>query len=169
MSRFFSTTGLLALFLQFLLLSAVARAQGINPQIYNSTANGYKYYGCYNETTDIAGTSGARALDGGVNEVKPGAMTVEMCQSFCKTGGGNGKFYKYAGLEYARECWCADEILGYSAKFDDALCNLPCEGNSSEVCGGNLKLTVYIAGASRVVGYGVAALAVAVSVGLNLL
>lgn len=68
------------------------------PAIFTDTKGGYKYHGCYNETTGIAGTSGARALYNGKDEVKRGEMTVQMCQSFCKEGATP---YKYAGLEFA--------------------------------------------------------------------
>lgn len=69
------------------------------PAIYTDTKGGFKYLGCYNETTGIADTSGARALYNGKNEVKRGEMTVQKCQAFCKEGPTS---YKYAGLEYAR-------------------------------------------------------------------
>jgi hypothetical protein len=42
-----------------------------------------------------------------------------------------------------RECWCAQYISSVSPKVPDSSCNLPCEGNSSQICGGDLKLTVY--------------------------
>lgn len=59
----------------------------------------YEYKGCYNETTQIPGSAGTRALDGGINEVKQGEMTVPMCLSFC--GDGDTQ-YLYAGLEWSR-------------------------------------------------------------------
>ncbi|KAG7292567.1 hypothetical protein NEMBOFW57_002602 [Staphylotrichum longicolle] len=104
---------------------------------------GYAYHGCYNETTEPADTSGVRALAGGANLVRPGGMTVETCLDFCKTGagdasGGKSGRFKFAGLEYA----------SLSEKFPDTACNLPCEGNTTQACGGNLKLTVYMAGAA---------------------
>lgn len=65
--------------------------------------NGYKYIGCYNETTALSGTgSGTRALYGGINEVLPGEMTVEKCLGFCKSGMKEEKGYRFAGLEYSR-------------------------------------------------------------------
>ncbi|KAK3988048.1 hypothetical protein QBC44DRAFT_399080, partial [Cladorrhinum sp. PSN332] len=47
-----------------------------------------------------------------------------------------------------RECWCATTLNSLSAKVDDSACDLACEGNNTQVCGGNLKLTVYMAGAA---------------------
>ncbi|KAB5580689.1 WSC domain-containing protein [Coniochaeta sp. 2T2.1] len=113
-----------------------------SPSIVHSLPNSkYVYLGCYNETTSVAGTGGARALDGGINEVKEGAMTVDMCISFC--GSSTQQQYKYAGLEFSRECWCAQHISGASAKLEDGECDTPCDGNGTTVCGGSLKISVY--------------------------
>ncbi|KAL5598844.1 uncharacterized protein BROUX77_005877 [Berkeleyomyces rouxiae] len=63
-------------------------------------------------------------------------MTVESCVSFCK---GNG--YRYAGLEYYGICFCGQTINSSPLEADQ--CNFPCNGNSSEVCGGNSKISVW--------------------------
>ncbi|KAM7189362.1 WSC domain containing protein, partial [Naviculisporaceae sp. PSN 640] len=112
------------------------------PAIYNGNDMvGYIYHGCYNETTELEGTGGGtRALYMGKSDVKPGEMTVQKCLSFCKTAIEGG--YKFAGLEYAKECWCAQQLLSLSAKLDDAQCTLPCDGDKSQICGDALKLTV---------------------------
>ncbi|KAK0733413.1 WSC domain-containing protein [Lasiosphaeria miniovina] len=107
--------------------------------IYTSPSNGFSYIGCYNETTDLAGTAGNRALYGGTNEVLPGNMTVQTCQAFCRA---SGSVYKFAGLEYARECWCASQLSSLSKQFPDSACNLTCEGDATQICGGSLKITV---------------------------
>lgn len=83
----------------------VAQTTSTSPETATATiatgTNGYKYIGCYNETTTLSGTSsGTRALYGGINEVLPGEMTVERCLEFCK--GGMEKGYRFAGLEYSR-------------------------------------------------------------------
>ncbi|KAL1884282.1 hypothetical protein VTK73DRAFT_3266 [Phialemonium thermophilum] len=109
------------------------------------TKHRYAYLGCYNETTGIADSSGARALDGGINEVLPGNMTVRDCLTFCGDGSTQ---YKYAGLEYSRECWCAQRLSDLSTKFPDNVCNLGCDGNQTQACGGNLKLTIYMLSAA---------------------
>ncbi|KAL0465426.1 WSC domain-containing protein [Neurospora intermedia] len=112
------------------------------------TDYGYKYIGCYNETTaGVSGTGGGggggtRALYGGINEVLPGVMTVGKCLGFCK-GGMDKKGYRFAGLEYSRECWCASQIFSLSAKVADAECDLPCDGDESQICGGSLRISVY--------------------------
>ncbi|WQF77916.1 Putative carbohydrate-binding WSC [Colletotrichum destructivum] len=129
--------GLAALLLLFTLLAPLAAAQ---LQIYTGSDK-YLYQGCFNETNDIANTAHERALSGGASRVLQGNMTVPLCLSFCSSGAD--KEYTYAGLEYSRECWCAQRISGLSVKFDDSECNLPCDGNQGMVCGGALKLSVY--------------------------
>jgi hypothetical protein len=97
----------------------------------------YQYTGCYNETTAVEGTGGKRALSGGSMESLD-TMTPIACLNFC-----NIDSYKYAGLEYTKECWCAQYISVFSTKLDESHCSLPCVGNTSEVCGGSLALSVY--------------------------
>jgi hypothetical protein len=75
-----------------------ARAQTALPTIYNGSSK-YAYYGCYNETVDIPGSTDSRAIGDGTNEVLPGTMTVPDCLGFCSS---NGTTYKYAGLEFSR-------------------------------------------------------------------
>ncbi|KAK4130465.1 WSC-domain-containing protein [Trichocladium antarcticum] len=116
-------------------------------------SSGYAYHGCYNETLGLPDTAGVRALHGGTNKVAEGAMTVDMCWAFCRTGagdssGGKAGAFEFAGLQYARECWCAQSLSSLSERFPDSECNLPCEGNTTQACGGYLKLTVYQAGAA---------------------
>ncbi|KAH8910940.1 WSC-domain-containing protein [Coniochaeta sp. PMI_546] len=119
------------------------------PTIVQSiTGSKYKYAGCYNETTSVAGAGGARALDGGQNEVLKGDMTVPVCLAFCA---GGATEYKYAGLEFSRECWCSQHISGASVKLDDAACDTPCDGNATTICGGSLKLSVYMISSSAAV------------------
>jgi hypothetical protein len=56
----------------------------------------WSYYGCWNETTLITGTNGARALGGGVQEDLT-TMTAELCMSFCKSNS-----FTFAGIEYTK-------------------------------------------------------------------
>ncbi len=66
-------------------------------------------------------------------------MTVEGCGNFCLWGG-----YKFAGLEYFHECWCANAIDSNSTLAENpADCNAACTGNSNQVCGGGNRLSIY--------------------------
>lgn len=68
---------------------------------------------------------------------------------------------QYAGLEYGkerlsneastvtdegsagRECWCGAYLSALSEKLNDSNCIYACDGNASEVCGGQLTLSLY--------------------------
>lgn len=58
----------------------------------------YTYHGCYNETTEIPNSNGARALSGGITEVCEDEMTVSLCLELCS----EEDEYEYAGLQWAR-------------------------------------------------------------------
>ena len=64
-------------------------------------------------------------------------MTVEKCVAECK---GNG--YRYAGLEYYGECYCGATVNGKQAAAPSQ-CSFACTGNSSQVCGGNDRISIY--------------------------
>ncbi|KAF2722373.1 hypothetical protein K431DRAFT_245310 [Polychaeton citri CBS 116435] len=146
-----STTALL-----FLTLGLIASAQD-STIVYPTTAaasatilpsaSGYTYAGCYNETVNYPGSSGARALqDGGKSGSANNTMTPLACIEYCASGpGSNGTSpLQYAGLEYGRECWCGTYLSALSEQLNEtARCDLACNGNSSEICGGSLALTLY--------------------------
>ncbi|MCJ1306581.1 hypothetical protein MMC25_000224 [Agyrium rufum] len=96
--------------------------------LYENVPNPWQYIGCANETNP-------RALPLATS-VSPG-MTIETCQSYCLS-----QNLPLAGLEYADECHCgtalqSNSTLGFTG------CNMPCAGNSSEMCGGSSRLSVY--------------------------
>lgn len=91
----------------------------------------YNYAGCYTEA------NGVRAL--GAAFYPTDSQTVELCVAACATTP-----YKYAGLEYARECWCADTFGTGSTLVPDTDCSMSCAGDAYEYCGGGNRLTVYI-------------------------
>ncbi|CAC5425478.1 unnamed protein product [Mytilus coruscus] len=109
-----------------------------------------QYLGCYIDNSD-------RMLD---KKTSNGNMTLEMCVQLC-----NG--HRYLGLqdgihvvlqirrmlsydrlaltEYSSQCFCGDS-LGDSVvynKTNDSECNQECLGNSSQICGGNWRNSVY--------------------------
>ncbi|KJZ73522.1 hypothetical protein HIM_07078 [Hirsutella minnesotensis 3608] len=90
------------LLLPLALLLTIAVAQQTHPpgqvRIYDDSKL-YKYLGCYNETTEVPGSDGSRALPDGIDEVRQGEMTVPMCLAFCANGRTQ---YRYAGLQWSR-------------------------------------------------------------------
>ncbi len=93
-----------------------------------STAN---YKGCY---TDEA----KRALP--TLLLSTGA-TVESCIAAAKAAN-----LAYAGVQYGGECF-GGSTLGYSLVANSD-CNMPCQANSGEICGGSWRNSVYSAAAS---------------------
>jgi len=93
--------------------------------------------GCYTDNV------GARTLS--VAQYVPGAMTVEGCTSACTAGG-----YALSGLEYGGECYCDSQLRngGGPASDGNAQCNMPCNGNVAQTCGGPNRLNMYTSGAT---------------------
>lgn len=86
--------------LLFLVRSTLAQSEpdADTVAVYNASTK-YVYYGCWNETTSLEASNGARALADGINESNKGNMTVPLCLDFCASGDNE---YKYAGLEWSR-------------------------------------------------------------------
>jgi hypothetical protein len=68
-------------------------------------------------------------------------VTVNSCIAACSAVN-----HIYSGLQYGKECWCGDELINpmfYTEGESDGKCNFRCKGESSEVCGGLWKTSVY--------------------------
>ncbi|KAL2181799.1 WSC domain-containing protein [Thermothelomyces heterothallicus CBS 202.75] len=89
----------------------------------------FVYSGCFRESAGTQLLSFRAPLD-------QQEGTVEKCVATCK---GNG--YRYAGLVYYGVCYCGQTVNG--PQVDDSQCDLPCNGNKSETCGGNGHFSVY--------------------------
>ncbi|RFU31980.1 hypothetical protein B7463_g4374, partial [Scytalidium lignicola] len=96
---------------------------------------GWSSLGCYTDSVNARSLSYAAGVPGG-----PTAMTVELCESTCLAAG-----YSYAGVEYADECYCGNALQNGGAPAPDgnAGCNMACDGNSGETCGGANRLNLY--------------------------
>lgn len=91
------------------------------------TIGPYNYTGCFIETTPHAlNTQITSAPD----------MTIEKCAAFC-TG------FKYFGVEFANECYCADTITSGSKQAPEADCKMSCAGNNGQICGAGSRLSLY--------------------------
>jgi hypothetical protein len=68
------------------------------------------------------------------------SMTVEACSSFCTSNG-----YAYFGVQYTSQCFCGQSYGAYGqASASD--CNMACNGNGNETCGGTWRNSVYATG-----------------------
>ncbi|KAF8851744.1 WSC-domain-containing protein, partial [Acephala macrosclerotiorum] len=97
------------------------------PTIVQSSGQ-YTYTGCFTEGT------GQRALQNA--SFPDDSNTIALCISQCYP-------FRYAGAEYGRECWCGDALEGGSSQALDSECTMPCAGDSGEVCGDSVKLSLY--------------------------
>ncbi|KAG0650392.1 WSC domain-containing [Hyphodiscus hymeniophilus] len=88
--------------------------------------------GCYTDNVSGRALPNSEAVPGG-----SAAMTNEACQSTCLAAG-----FSIAGTEYGRECWCGNALVNGGAPVSDG-CNMACNGNSAETCGGSNRLNVY--------------------------
>jgi hypothetical protein len=71
------------------------------------------------------------------------AVTNTKCVAYCENAG-----FSIAGTEYGGQCFCGNELVG-SSSIDESSCDMPCEGDGSQTCGGGLALSVYTTGAKK--------------------
>ena len=69
-----------------------------------------------------------------------GQLTIAKCQASCSALG-----FAYAGVEYGNECHCGSQFENGGAVASDgsAGCSFQCAGDSTEVCGGSQRLSMY--------------------------
>jgi hypothetical protein len=132
--------------------AAVLDKRATGPVVPSALPEKWSYQGCYTDP-------GPRTLDAASYTNNTG-MTDETCISYCNTLG-----YIYAGTEYASQCcrstwqflgsgWmltsreidCDNQIASTGAPATDGRCSMSCTGNSTEVCGGPIGLTLFWSG-----------------------
>ncbi|PMD48803.1 WSC-domain-containing protein [Hyaloscypha variabilis F] len=103
------------------------------PAVNDSVITDYNYVGCYSEGV------GGRALEY-QQDLNTSTITIEECLFACKAGG-----FAFAGVEYASQCFCNVVLGNGSVPLPASSCNMPCNGNTSEICGGASTLNLYVA------------------------
>jgi len=92
------------------------------------TINHWAYLGCANETAP-------RTLnEGGYVAAN---MTIETCQAYCKKLN-----FRLSGLEFAEECFCGN-VLSNGGAVGGLGCDMPCQGDAEEICGGSDHLSIF--------------------------
>ncbi|KAL8708971.1 MAG: hypothetical protein Q9220_006179 [cf. Caloplaca sp. 1 TL-2023] len=96
---------------------------------------GFAYLGCYSEVQN------GRALTDLANPIASNKVSVEACGTACSK-------YTYFGVEYSGECYCGNTINAGSALVAGnspaaTQCNMLCNANSTEYCGGPNRLNMY--------------------------
>lgn len=93
---------------------------------------GWAYEGCY--TDDVPGT---HALP--MQQPDNSNLTIQSCVWSCYQQG-----YSVSGLESHSECFCGNAIYNGGTLVPlDGNCNFNCTGNTTEICGGSYRLSVY--------------------------
>lgn len=118
----------------FLMLMVVGHAAALSIKHHNhvrvpSAPEAWSYHGCWSD-------EGERQLGG--ESFTGDEMTPASCIIFC-----NGKGYAFAGVEYARECFCGHTIRAQSVQKEETECNMACTGDSTKTCGGPNRLNIY--------------------------
>lgn len=92
---------------------------------------GWSSQGCY------ADKLGVGRVMSGIKFASVGKVSTSGCVAYCDKKG-----YTMAGTEYGGQCFCANS-LSESNLLSDSMCDMKCEGDATEICGGHLSLTVY--------------------------
>ncbi|WVR06724.1 hypothetical protein IAU60_003756 [Kwoniella sp. DSM 27419] len=89
----------------------------------------FAYQGCVVEV-------GGRALQGASKFGDD--MSVDVCTEFCGASG-----FKYAGVEYGRECYCGNEFSNGASALDlSTQCTMTCASGTG-ICGGPNAISLY--------------------------
>ena len=94
--------------------------------------SGWAYNGCYTDSFPVR-----RVLP--MQQPDDSNLTVQSCVWSCSQLG-----YSVSGLENRRECFCGNAIYSGSTLVPPHTnCNLPCAGDTTEICGGSNRLSIY--------------------------
>ncbi|KAF6821521.1 mixed-linked glucanase [Colletotrichum sojae] len=100
-----------------------APADPLVPEREPASIGDYVFLGCFGSVTGFR-TFAPRA--------STQDMTLQRCVELCTPG-------KYAGVR-GSECFCASDLdPDTRAEGDRSLCNIPCPGNSTQLCGGTVN------------------------------
>lgn len=111
--------------------SASSTSSTTSPSTGSPAPSGWHYRGCYVDTVR------PRTLpDTGMWYDVP--MTPSACTTHCAQKG-----FAIAGTEYTGECYCGNAMVGGATSRPQSECNMPCRGDSSVMCGGPARLSVY--------------------------
>lgn len=104
----------------------------------NLKREGWTSAGCYTDNVSGRALTTPGGVPGG-----PSTMTNEACQTACAGAG-----FSWAGTEYGGECWCGNSIINGNGPAPDGNtgCNMACNGNGGQTCGGPNRLTAFQTG-----------------------
>ncbi|KAH7219761.1 pectate lyase superfamily protein-domain-containing protein [Fusarium oxysporum] len=91
-------------------------------------------FGCFAREADTTNRSVLTLAD--AQHVKP--MSIVACQSFCLQQG-----WTVWGIQNGDSCFCDNQLRMDSQILDDSKCNMHCNGNTTNVCGGKDAIEVF--------------------------
>lgn len=103
----------------------------------------WTYAGCYTDSVNPRSLGTTGVLFAGIGQ---GMVTSSACVAYCADAG-----YSIAGTEFASQCFC-DNVLTGSSIASESVCNMSCQGNASEICGGVAALSVYMTSGTKLAG-----------------
>ncbi|KAL8372288.1 hypothetical protein RB595_001870 [Gaeumannomyces hyphopodioides] len=117
--------------------SSTTPSTTVTPPLYPGNSN-FSYYGCVSEP------SSGRLFSKQV--INLADMTQDKCLRACW-------MFKFAGIEYGRECWCGDEVNfkgnggtgNPGANISESLCSFNCPGDATgkSKCGAGLRMNLF--------------------------
>lgn len=100
-----------------------------NPPAHRPTISNYTFTGCYIDTNP-------RILNG--YSFSATNMTEDLCVRTCASKG-----YRYAGTEFASQCFCGTTLSNGAGQANVQECNMLCNGDASQFCGGPSRLSIW--------------------------
>ena len=67
-----------------------------------------------------------------------GSLTLDKCLDTCRR-----RDFPYAALTQGHSCWCGDDRINGGDLLSANECNIPCDGNEQQFCGGQDGTSFY--------------------------
>ncbi|KAF9737167.1 WSC domain-containing protein [Paraphaeosphaeria minitans] len=108
----------------------------VNKYVDLTSSRGWRYAGCASDSV------GNRTLP---FYYPTSNLTIEKCIDLCTDPSPGGTGFRYAGMEYGRECFCGDQLEAERAPKAGIYggCRNTCQGNETQTCGGPNALSLY--------------------------
>ncbi|KAG4437093.1 hypothetical protein IFR05_007427 [Cadophora sp. M221] len=116
-------------------LTVLRSNQTATSPVTNKGIGLWALYGCYKEGINGRALTTNMDVPGGGNN-----LTVASCINACSNAG-----FVLSGVEFGGECYCGNQFSYQSKPASNGFkgCNVPCNGNATELCGGGDYLDVY--------------------------
>ncbi|KAK4157999.1 WSC domain-containing protein [Chaetomidium leptoderma] len=102
--------------------------------IEDVTVEDYDSLGCWTDDSSMG-----RALTYRQDKVDGATLTTEKCLLACRDGG-----FPFAGTEFGGECYCGVVIGNGTFAAPAGECDMACNGDSSQTCGGRGRLNLFV-------------------------